>query len=85
MTIETLISFFGWCTVINVAILLLVLFLTGIVNKDGFPFDFIAKIFGISIDAVRETHFRVFQQFRFAILAFNLVPYIALIAIANTG
>jgi len=78
MTIETLATFLGWCTVINVGLLSLVLLLTAIVNKEGFPCDLIALIFGITIEECRATHFRVFQQYRFAIAALNLVPYLAI-------
>lgn len=78
MSIESLATFFGWCTVINAGLILLILFLTAIVNKDGFPFNLIARIFGISMDQVRATHFRVFQQYRFTIVMLNLVPYLAI-------
>lgn len=78
MSMETLATFFGWCTVINVGLLLLVLSLTAIANKDGFPFNFIARIFGITKEEVRATHFRVFQQYRLAIVIFNLGPYLAI-------
>jgi tetrahydromethanopterin S-methyltransferase subunit E len=78
MSIEALATFFGWCTVINVGLLLLVLALTAAVNKEGFPFDLIARIFGITTAEVRATHFRVFQQYRFAIVMFNLAPYLAI-------
>lgn len=78
MSIETLATFFGWCTAINAGIILLILGLTALVNKDGFPFDLISRIFGITKEEVRATHFRVFQQYRLAILLLNLVPYAAL-------
>ncbi len=78
MSIETLATFFGWCTVINIGLLLLVVVLTAIVNKEGFPFDLISRIFGITKEEVRATHFRVFQQYRLAIIIFNFVPYLAI-------
>ncbi|MGI9203609.1 MAG: DUF6868 family protein [Woeseiaceae bacterium] len=78
MSLDVLATFFGWCTVINAGFILLILGLTAIVNKAGFPFDLIARIFGISIEEVRATHFRVFQQYRFTIVVLNLVPYAAI-------
>lgn len=81
-SLEPVTAFFGWCTVLNMAFILLVALLTSIVNKDGFPFTFAAKMFGITMDEVKSTHFRVFQQYRFAVLALNVVPYIALKIIA---
>jgi len=78
ISIEALASFFGWCSVINIGLILLLVLLTAVVNKDGFPFDVIAKIFGISIEQTRATHFRVFQQYRVAVLMLNVVPFFAL-------
>lgn len=78
MSIESLTAFFGWCSVINISLLLLILLLTAVANKEGFPFDLIAKIFGITKSDVRTTHFHVFQQFRLAVLILNIAPYIAL-------
>lgn len=78
MSIDTLATFFGWCTVINVGFILIVVIFTIAADKDGFFFEKGAKLFGISKAEVRATHFRVFQQFRFAIVALNLVPYLAL-------
>ncbi len=83
MPIESLLAFFGWCSVINIGLILLLLLLTAVANKEGFPFDVIAKIFRISKEAVRATHFRVFQQFRVAVLMLNIVPYIALVITAR--
>ena len=78
MSIESLTLFFGWCSVINIGLILLLLLLTAVADKGGFPFDIIARIFGITNDEVKATHFRVFQQFRLAVLILNIVPYIAL-------
>jgi len=83
MPIESLLTFFGWCSVINIGLILLLLLLTAVANKEGFPFDVIAKIFGISKEEVKATHFRVFQQFRVAVLMLNIVPYIALVIMAR--
>lgn len=77
-SIENLTTFFGWCTAINVGLILLLVLLTGVANKKGFPFNLIAKIFGITKEEVRVIHFHVFQQYRIAVLVLNLVPYIAL-------
>ena len=71
-------SILGWCALINVALILVMLVATALLPKDGFPFRMAASVFGITVDAVRETHFRVFMQYRVAVLMFNIVPYIAL-------
>ena len=77
-SIENLTTFVGWCTVINVGLILLVALFTGVANKEGFPFNLTAKIFGITKEEVRAIHFHVFQQYRIAVVVLNLVPYIAL-------
>lgn len=83
MSIEALATFFGLCSVINIGLILLLLLLTAVSNKEDFPFDVISKIFGITKEDVKATHFRVFQQFRVAVLMLNIVPYIALQIMAH--
>ena len=74
-SIQTLATFFGWCTVINIVIIIVFVF-------TNFLHDFfgrvIAKMFGVSEQAAKETLLRVLMQYRFAFVIFNLVPYIAL-------
>ena len=81
-SIESLATFFGWCTVINLGIMLLFVLIMRVLDKDGFFFETSAKIFGISKEEVRTTHFRVFQQWRLALAVLNLVPYFALKAMS---
>ena len=75
-SIQTLATFFGWCTVIHIAIIITVFLFT------NFFHDFfgrvIAKIFGVSEQAARETLLRVLMQYRVVFVIFSLVPYIAL-------
>ena len=75
-SIETLATFFGWCTAINIGIILFGLLLwsvfhEGIGNRR-------AKIFGVTKEEAKVTFFRVFQQYRLAVAVLNVVPYIAL-------
>jgi len=78
MTIDQLAAFFGWCIVINAGLILLIVLFTAMANKEGFPFTVAAKIFGVTKEEVRVTHLRVIQQYRLAVVALNIVPYIAL-------
>ena len=55
MTIESLVSFFGWCSVINIGFVILVVLATSVFDKSGFTFEFASKIFGVSKKEVRET------------------------------
>jgi hypothetical protein len=78
MTIDQLATFFGWCTVINVGLILLIVLFTAMANKEGFPFGVAARIFGVTKEDVRITHLRVIQQYRLAVVTLNIIPYIAL-------
>ena len=77
-SLETLATFFGWCTVINLGILLAFMLVMSVVNKDGFLVKSSMKIFGNTKEDTCATMFRVFQQYRLLFVVFNVVPYIAL-------
>lgn len=77
-SIETLATFFGWCTSINVGLLLLFVLVMSVVNKDGFFFETGAKIFGVTKEEMRATNFRMFKQWRLALVVLSAVPYFAL-------
>ena len=77
-SIETLATFFGWCVVINIGILLAFLLGMSVVNKDGFFIKLSVRIFGNTKEDTLATMFRVFQQYRLLFVVFNAVPYIAL-------
>ncbi len=75
-SIQTLATFFGWCTVINIVIIIIVFVFTNFLH-DLFG-RIIAKMFGVSEQAAKETLLRVLMQYRVAFVVFSLVPYIAL-------
>ena len=75
-SIETLTTFFGWCTVINLAVILLVLLRGSVLREPVGKLN--AKIFGISREEAKGTFFRVFMQYRIAFAVLNVVPYLAL-------
>lgn len=77
-SIETLATFFGWCTVINIGIVLIFLMFMNVIDKDGFLIKLGVRIFGNTKEDMLATIFRVFLQYRILIAVFNLVPYIAL-------
>jgi hypothetical protein len=74
--IQTLATFFGWCTVINIVFIVIV-FVFSYFLHDFFG-RIIAKMFGVSEQAAKETLLRVLMQYRVAVVFFNLVPYVAL-------
>ena len=71
-SIETLTTFFGWCSVINIGFLLALL-LRGIVIR-----KLAAKVFGVTIEEAKTAYMNVFMQYRNATLVFSVAPYIAL-------
>ena len=75
-SIETLATFFGWCTAINFGIILLVLLLFGVFHEGLAGLQ--AKMFGISKEEAKATFFRVFHQYRLLFAVLNVVPYITL-------
>ena len=77
-SIETLATFFGWCAVINIGVILVFLLLMSVLNKEGFVVKFTVKIFGNTKEDTLATTFQIFQQFRLVVIVFNIVPYIAL-------
>ena len=71
-SIESLATFFGWCTVINIGVLLGLL-VRGIVLR-----KLAARVFNVSEEEVRTAYMNVFMQYRSAILVLNSTPYVAL-------
>ncbi len=76
ISIDSLTTFFGWCSVINFCVIVIAgLFI--VIFHEGIG-AISAKMFGITKEEAKATLFHVFQQYRFAFLVLNIVPYIAL-------
>ena len=75
-SIETLATFLGWCAVINVGMGLLFVVVFSVFHEVFARIS--AKMFGITQEEAAVTFFRVFHQFRLALLILNIVPYVAL-------
>ncbi|MFH7563872.1 DUF6868 family protein [Oceanimonas smirnovii] len=76
MSIEQLVSFLGWCSVINIGFLtatslLLILFRTQISHIHS-------RIMGVSESGLPRLYFQYLALYKIAISTFNLAPYIAL-------
>ena len=76
MNIETLATFFGWCTVINIG---LMIFggLSWILLKEGLS-KLVATMFGVTQEEVKAAFLRKLLYYRAAVFFLNLAPYIAL-------
>jgi hypothetical protein len=75
-SIETLTTFFGWCSAISVSVLFLssaalMLMRHAISNLHS-------RLFGMSEDDLARAYFQYLAQFKIAVIVFNLAPYIAL-------
>ena len=75
-TIEVMREFFGWCSVINIGLLvlssILIIAVRGIVSRMH------AKMFDLDESDVRRAYFQYLSQYKIAIIVFNIVPYFAL-------
>ena len=79
-SLETLREFLGWCTVINMGILLIAAIVAGPMR--GVVSGIYAKMYGLSEADLSRAYFQYLAHYKIAIYVFNLVPYIALVIIA---
>lgn len=76
LTLELLRSFFGWCAVLN---MLLLMFSTGWLVVLRNPIAGIhSKLFKIDPAELDLLYFRYLATFKVLIIVFNLVPYLVL-------
>jgi len=74
--IQTITSFLGWCTVINLGLYLLtVLMLLGFREPVK---NIHSKLFAVSSEKLDELYFNYLGNFKMAIIIFNISPYFAL-------
>ena len=69
-------AFFGWCSVINIALLLLATVFISAFNR--FTKTIHTKIFHITMTELDIIYFSYLAYYKLAILIFNIVPYVAL-------
>jgi len=76
MTITTLIAFFGWASVINIAILSLSTIWLIAMRKAITGIH--SKLFGLDEKDLGRAYFQYLAQYKIAIIVLNITPYIAL-------
>ncbi len=76
-SMETLREFFGWCTVINMGLLIVASVFIGPMR--GMITGILSKMFGLSEGDLLRTYFQYVAHYKIAVVVFNLVPYIALV------
>jgi hypothetical protein len=83
MTLETITAFFGWCTIINMGVLLVstlaILLFRGYVTQKH------AQWFHLDEQAVNLAYFQYLAQYKIVTLALNLAPYCALKILASSA
>lgn len=82
-SMKTLTTFLGWCTVINLGLLVLAGSVWMIVHKDIAGIG--APLFGVSAAELRSTFLLVLLQYRAGIVLFNLVPWLVLKIMGRNG
>lgn len=76
MSVELVAAVLGWCTLINYGLLILwFLFLT---TAHDWTYRLHSKWFKISSEQFDAIHYSLMGIFKLAVVAFNLVPYLAL-------
>lgn len=80
MTVEMLRAFFGWCTLLNWALLLIsFVFIT---LGRGWVFRMHAKMFGVAEEEVSKALYYAMVGYKLSIFLFCLIPYLVLRIIA---
>ena len=74
--INTLTGFFGWCSVINIAILCIAALMLTLMRE--FISGIHSKMTGLGQSELSVVYFQYLANYKIAILMLNLVPYIAL-------
>ncbi len=76
MNTETLLAFFGWCSVINISIFLY-WFLFFALGRDRI-YRLHTRWFQLPAETFDTIHYRAMAHYKIAILVLNIVPYLAL-------
>ena len=81
MTIETLRSFFGWCSIINIGLLLW--WFVAITILHGWVYKMHTKWFKMSEESFDKIHYAGIAFFKITVFVFNIVPYFALCIVSK--
>ena len=82
-SMETVRTFLGWCTLINVG--LLTLSTVAVLLMRGFVTRLHGKMFGLSEEDVSREIYRYLALYKIAILVLSIVPYVALSIMTSSG
>jgi hypothetical protein len=81
MDLQTLTTFFMWCTILNAALLAFpTLFLMA---AGGFVYRIHSKLFPMSRDAFNVAMYSLIGLFKILFIVFSVVPYVALLIVGS--
>ncbi len=73
---EQLIGFFGWMSVVNIGLLLLISLILVVMKETVSVIH--GKMFSVNEGELKIIYFKYLANYKLLIFVFNLVPYIAL-------
>ena len=76
MNINELMTFLGWCTVINMGVLVVAAIFLFLFK--GFTITIHSKLTGVSASTLPTLYFSYMANYKIGVIIFNLVPYVAL-------
>ncbi|MGI9436522.1 MAG: DUF6868 family protein [Geminicoccaceae bacterium] len=76
MTVEQLTGFFGWCSLINIIVIVVAAF--GLMLTRDWVLKIHAGMFGVDEAELPSIYFKYLAYYKIAFFVFNLVPYLAL-------
>jgi hypothetical protein len=75
-SLETLRVFLGWCTAINLGVLILATIAVTLMRGSAVKIH--AQMFGLDEGELSRQYFQYLGQYKIATVVLNLVPYLAL-------
>ena len=76
ITIETIMEFLGWCSIINIGFLILSAIFLLIFNNIVLKIH--TKMINLDKVYLQQSYFKYLAQYKILIIIFNIVPYFAL-------
>ena len=76
MTLDALTTFLGWCTVINIVVLIIIVITITMFKNPVIRLH--SKMFGVNPDDLPLIYFNFIGNYKLVVYVLNLVPYIAL-------
>lgn len=81
MTVELVREVLGWCSVINIAMLIVWGLMFMMVHDLIYKFH--SKWFKLSVEEFDSIHYKAIAFYKLSVFVFNIVPYIALCIVGS--